>query len=76
MSLRILAGISLIILGLGETIFAQRIFDYFVRTDSSRTIQMRFDRWPPWMFPTWVWMMRFAGLLAAWGGLIMIIKNR
>ena len=40
MSIQILAGIFLISLGLGGAFFAQRIFDYCVRTDSARTIQM------------------------------------
>jgi len=75
MSIEKLAFISLIILALGTAIFAKRICDYFVRTDSSRIIQMRFDMWPPWMLPVWVWMMRCGGVIVALVVLIVIIKN-
>ena len=68
-----MAGLFLITLGLLECIFAKYIFKFATQIDGSKI--MHFERWPSWMFPTWIWMMRIGGLLIVTIGVMMYMKN-
>jgi hypothetical protein len=68
-----ICGFILLFLGLGQTLFAEKLFNYTIRSNSAKI--MHFDRWPAWMFPTSIWMIRFGGILIIIGGILLIIKN-
>jgi uncharacterized membrane protein len=67
-------GIILVFLGLGETFFAKKIFDFFIQLPGTKIWQI--ERWPPWMFPTWIWLMRITGILLVVVGLLLIFTKR
>jgi len=67
-------GIILILFALAHVFYAKRIFDFFARLPSSKT--MHFEEWPAWMFPAWVWLMRIIGIIGVVGGFFMVFIDR
>jgi len=74
MTMQKMFGVLLMLIGLGEFLFAKNIFKFTRQLDSSRI--MHFERWPSWMFPTWIWMMRIVGLLIVVIGVMLYLKDR
>jgi hypothetical protein len=72
---QIFVGIFFIALGLATTLFARKIVDYCVRTDSKRMIRMRFDLNPSFA-PISLWVIRFGGIFCVFCGLMLVINTR
>jgi ABC-type multidrug transport system permease subunit len=71
MSIQRACGLVLALLSLIEIVFAQNIFNYCVQHKF-----MTFEKWPPWMFPAWVWMMRIGGIVVLIGSVMLYLKNK
>jgi hypothetical protein len=67
-------GILLILAGLGFSIFAGKIFGFGAQSETSKKY-MQFHKWPAWMVPTWLWMMRIFGAFLAVAGVIFLLTN-
>ena len=68
-----LSGFLIILLGLGVAFLADKIFNWTAHLNSSRTM---IERWPPWMIPTWIWIMRVAGIATVLIGVLLILRNK
>jgi hypothetical protein len=74
MTAQTLGGIFLIVFGLANALFAAKIINYFVRTDSKRIIPMQFDLYP-WLAPSMLWLIRVWGIFCVFGGFMLIING-
>jgi hypothetical protein len=68
-----ICGVILLFVGLGQILFAERLVNYSIRAKSSK--MMHFDQWPVWGISAAIWTVRFGGILAITGGILLIIKN-
>lgn len=68
-----LSGVLIILLGLGVAFFADKIFNWTAQLNSARTM---IDRWPQWMIPTWILIMRVAGIATVLIGALLIFRNK
>jgi hypothetical protein len=75
MAPQILGGTFLIVLGTASALFAKRIVDYCVRSDSKRMIRMRFDLNPS-LAPISLWLIRFGGVFCVIGGFMLVMNIR
>jgi len=69
-----ISGVLLILIGLAFSIFAKKIFDFGAGSDISKKY-MHFEKWPAWMFPAWIWMMRIFGIFVAVAGVLFLLNS-
>ena len=73
MSIQRLCFIVLMFLALGACFFAKEIFNFAIRSSGSK---MFIERWPTWMIPVYIWMVRIIGIVIAIISFILFMKNR
>ncbi len=71
MSLQQICGVAFILFGVGGFLFAKKL-KFFSRKLPGSSL-MDFEHWPGWMFPAWVLLMRFGGIMFIVGGLLLLI---
>ena len=73
MSLQQMCGFATILLGIGGFLFAKKLFNFSSKLPGSKL--MHFERWPSWIFPAWVLLMRFGGIMLIATGLLVLLKE-
>lgn len=73
MSAQQICGIAFILLGIGGLLFAKKLFAFSRKLPGARL--MHFERWPGWMFPAWVLLIRLGGIMSITGGLLLLLWN-
>ena len=70
-----ICGGILLFLGLAQTLLAERLVNYTIRSNSAKI--MHFDQWPTWGISATIWMVRFGGILIIIVGilLLLIVRN-
>jgi len=73
MSLQQICGVAFILFGIGGFLFAEKLFNLSRKLPGSSL--MDFEHWPGWMFPAWVLLMRFGGIMCIVTGLLLLIRK-
>ena len=66
-------GVIFVFWGLGNILFAKRIFDFFAQLPGAE--MMHFERWPAWRFVFWVWGIRIIGIILVLGGISLCFQQ-
>jgi hypothetical protein len=75
MLIKTISCVVLILLCLGISLFAEKIF-YFTSRWGGPFGEEWVKRWPGWMFPVWLWMVRIVGILGAIVGIWLLLDRK